>query len=195
MEVLARKITYEEFAKMDFPDDDPFLYELINGELVRKNAPSGEHQFVQSELFYRLMHFVTEKKLGRIFSSPTAVILSEENAPQPNLIFLSKDKMKLLDPEWGIRGAPDMVVEIVSPSSYKRDHLEKKRLYAQHGVVEYWIVDPRDRTMRVLRLSASENSSTYHEAGCYALGQAARSVLLPGFSLDTAEVFDTNREF
>ena len=185
MEVLARKITYEEFAKMDFPDDDPFLYELINGELVRKNAPSGEHQFVQSELFYRLMHFITEKKLGRIFSSPTAVILSEENAPQPNLIFLSKEKIKLLDPEWGIRGAPDMVVEIVSPSSYKRDHLEKKRLYAQHGVVEYWIVDPSYHSIEIYVLQ--EEAYQLHAFGIS--GEQITSHIIKDFSIEVDSIF------
>ncbi len=88
MELLTKKIKYKEFAKMDFSDDEPFLYELINGILARKNAPSGEHQHVQSELFYQLMHFVSQKKLGRVYSSPTSVILSEEDAPQPDLIYL-----------------------------------------------------------------------------------------------------------
>ena len=71
MEVLSRKITYKEFAKMDFPEDDPFLYELINGELVRKNAPSGEHQFAQSKLFLSLSRFVDDKEMGMVFSSPS----------------------------------------------------------------------------------------------------------------------------
>lgn len=185
MEVLARKITYKEFAKMDFPDDDPFLYELINGELVRKNAPSGEDQLVQSELFYRLMHFVTEKKLGRIFSSPTAVILSEENAPQPDLIFLSKEKMNLLDPEWGIRGAPDMVVEIVSPSSYKRDHLEKKQLYAQYGVAEYWVVDPSYHSIEIYILQ--EGVFQLHAFGIS--GEEVSSHVIKDFSMEVDSIF------
>lgn len=185
MEVLASKITYKEFAKMDFPENDAFLYELINGELVRKNAPSGEHQFVQSELFYRLMHFVTEKKLGRMFSSPTAVILSEENAPQPDLVFLSQEKMKLLDPEWGIQGAPDLVVEIVSPSSYKRDHLEKKKLYGQYGIAEYWIVDPSYRAIEIYVLK--DGTYELHAFGIET--EQVTSQVLKGFSLEVNTVF------
>ena len=185
MEVLARKITYEEFAKMDFPDDDPFLYELINGELVRKNAPSGEHQFAQSKLFSILSRFVDDKEMGMVFSSPTAGILSEENAPQPDLIFLSKEKMKLLDPEWGIRGAPDMVVEIVSPSSYKRDHLEKKRLYAQYGVVEYWIVDPSYRSIEIYILK--EGVYELHAFGID--NEQITSQALKGFSIQVDAIF------
>lgn len=190
MEVLARKITYKEFAEMDFPENDPFLYELINGELVRKNAPSGEHQFAQSELFYRLMHFVTEKKLGRIFSSPTAVILSDENAPQPDLVFLSKEKMKLLDPEWGILGAPDMLAEIVSPSSYKRDHLEKKKLYAQYGVAEYWIVDPSYRSVEIYVLR--EGTYELHAFGVD--NEQITSHILQGFSMEVNAIFLTSPE-
>lgn len=185
MEVLAKKITYEEFAKMDFPDDDPFLYELLNGELVRKNAPSGEHQYVQSELFYRLMHYVTEKKLSRVFSSPTAVILSEENAPQPDLIFLGKDNENLLDPEWGIRGAPDLIVEIVSPSSYKRDHLEKKKLYAQSGIAEYWIVDPSYHSIEIYILKGEE-----YELHAFGIsGEQVASKVLEGFTMEVDAIF------
>ena len=185
MEVLARKITYEEFAKMDFPDDDPFLYELINGELVRKNAPSGEHQFTQSRLFSILSRFVEDKDMGMAFSSPTAVILSEENAPQPDLVFLSKEKMNLLDPEWGIRGAPDMVVEIVSPSSYKRDHLEKKQLYAQYGVAEYWVVDPSYHSIEIYILQ--EGVFQLHAFGIS--GEEVSSHVIKDFSMEVDSIF------
>ncbi len=185
MEVLARKITYKEFAEMDFPENDPFLYELINGELVRKNAPSGEHQFAQSKLFSLLSRFVDDKELGIIFSSPTAVILSDENAPQPDLIFLSKEKMKLLDPEWGILGAPDMLVEIVSPSSYKRDHLEKKRLYAQYGVAEYWIVDPSYHSIEIYILQ--EGTYQLHAFGVD--NEQITSHILPGFTMEGDSIF------
>lgn len=185
MEVLARKITYEEFTKMEFPNDDPFLYELLNGELVRKNAPSGEHQFTQSKLFYKVARFVDEKDTGMVFSSPTAVILSEENAPQPDLIFLSKGKMGLLDPEWGIRGAPDMVVEIVSPSSYKRDHLDKKKLYAEFGVTEYWIVDPSNHSIEVYVLK--EKAYQLHAFGIS--GEQVTSKVLEGFSMEVDAIF------
>ena len=185
MEVLSRKITYKEFAKMDFPEDDPFLYELINGELVRKNAPSGEHQFAQSKLFLSLSRFVDDKEMGMVFSSPTAVILSEENAPQPDLIFLSKEKMKLLDPEWGIRGAPDMVVEIVSPSSYKRDHLEKKRLYAQYGIAEYWIIDPSYHSIEIYVLK--EDAYQLHAFGIS--GEQIVSHVIKDFAIEVDSIF------
>jgi Uma2 family endonuclease len=152
MDVSVKKMAYQEFLRLEIPDEADFQYELLNGELVKKNAPTGKHQFAQSELFYKMMHFVTEKNLGRVFSSPTAVVLSDNDAPLPDLIFLSKAKMKLLDPEWGIMGAPDLVVEIVSPSSYKRDHYDKKKLYAASGIPEYWLIDPSNQSIEVLTL-------------------------------------------
>ncbi len=89
----------------------------------------------------------------------------------------------------------DLVMEVVSDDDPQRDLVLKRDEYAKAGIPEYWIVDPRDTTIRVLQLSISQEISTYHEAGCYTLGQTANSALLPGFALDTAEVFDTNREF
>lgn len=175
---------------MEFPDNDPFLYELINGELVRKNAPSGEHQFVQSELFYRLMHYVTEKKLGRVFSSPTAVILSEESAPQPDLTYLSKEKMNLLDPESGIKGSPDLVVEIISPSSYKRDHFDKKKLYAQFGIAEYWIIDPSYHSIEVFVLEEKEYK--LHAFGID--GEEVTSQVIKDLSIDVSSIFIKKEE-
>lgn len=185
MEVLIEKITFDAFVEMDFPEEDAFLYELLNGELVKRNAPSGEHQFAQSELFYRLMHHVTVNKLGRVFSSPTTVILSETDAPQPDLIFLSNDKIKLIDPEWGIRGIPDMVVEIVSPTSYKRDHFEKKKLYASAGVSEYWIVDPSYHSIEVFVLQ--DGSYQVHAFGIDE--EVVTSSVLKEFSIVANSIF------
>ena len=170
---------------MEFPDSDPFLYELINGILVRRSAPSGEHQHVQSELFYQLMHFVSQKKLGRVYSSPTSAILSEEDAPQPDLIYLSKEKMNLFDPERGIRGAPDMVVEIILPSSYKRDHYDKKELYQKYGIPEYWIVDPSNHSIEILVLK--NNEYVLHAFGID--GEKIASHIVEGFTLEVESVF------
>jgi len=137
MEVLTKKIDFKEFQQMEFDDQDPFLYELLNGELVRKNTPSGIHQAIQSELFGRMYIFITQNKLGKIFASPTAVVLSDYDAPQPDLTFLRKENSEKFDPDWGIKGAPDLVVEIISPSSIKRDRFDKKELYERFGVKEY----------------------------------------------------------
>ena len=185
MEVLAKSITYEEFSKKEFPEDDPYIYELINGELMRKNAPSGEHQYAQSKLFYKMMHHVSENNLGTVFATPTAVLLTEYSAPQPDLVFLSQEKMDLFDPYWGIKGAPDIMVEIVSPTSYKRDHLLKKELYAEHGIPEYWIVDPSYHAVEVFVLK--EGRYERHAFGID--GETVGSHILQGFELEVSSIF------
>lgn len=141
MEVLTEKMRVEDFMEMELPDEASYAYELINGLLVRRNTPSGEHQFLQSRLLLHLLPFVAEKDLGIVFSLPTAVVLSGFNAPQPDVLFLSKENMHLYDPAWGIKGAPDLIVEIVSPTSFCYNRFEKKQLYEAHGVKEYWLVD------------------------------------------------------
>ena len=185
MPIATKKITYREFAEMEFPDNDSFLYELLKGILVRKNAPSGEHQFAQSKLLSKFNRFVDDKDLGLVFSSPTAVVLSQISAPQPDLIFLSKDKMNLFDPEWGIKGAPDLVVEIISPSSYKRDHFDKKNLYAQHGIKEYWIVDPNYQSVEIYILKKKEYK--LHAIGVE--DETISSNVLKDFELTVSSIF------
>ncbi|MEM1122131.1 MAG: Uma2 family endonuclease [Bacteroidota bacterium] len=183
--VATRKMTYQEFAEIEFPDDDPYLYELLKGYLVRKNAPSGEHQFAQSRLLRKLDRFVEDNDLGMVFSSPTAVILSQESAPQPDLTFLSEEKMGNFDPEWGIRGTPDLVVEIISPSSYKRDHFTKKKLYEQFGIPEYWIVDPLNQSIEIYTLK----KKTYEVHAIGVADEKVTSNVLQGFELKVDSIF------
>ncbi len=163
----------------------PIYYEKLKGVLVKKNVPSGRHQFAQSKLLSTFNRFVDDKELGIVFSSPTAVILSDESAPQPDLIFLSQDKMSLFDPEWGIKGSPDLVVEIISPSSYKRDHFTKKKLYAQYGIKEYWIVDPLNQSIEIYKLK----KKTYELHAIGVEEEKVTSNVLKGFELKVNSIF------
>jgi len=185
MKVYARNISTSAFAKMDFPEDDSHIYELVEGNLYQGHAPPGRHQYAQSELFYKMMHHVSVNGLGRVFASPTAVLLTEYSAPQPDLVFLSKEKMSLFDPQWGIKGAPDIMVEIVSPTSYKRDHLLKKELYAAHGIPEYWIVDPSYHSVEVFVLQDGR-----YERHAFGIdGETVGSHVLSGFELIVSSIF------
>ena len=185
MEVYARNVDIAAFAKMDFPEGDRRIYELVNGNLYQSQAPSGRHQYAQSELFYKMMHHVSVNGVGRVFASPTAVLLAEYSAPQPDLVFLSKEKMSLFDPQWGIKGAPDIMVEIVSPTSYKRDHLLKKELYAEYGIPEYWIVDPYYHSVEVFVLQDGR-----YERHAFGIdGETVGSHVLSGFELEVSSIF------
>ena len=184
MEVYARNIDVAAFAKMDFPEGDRHIYELVKGNLYQDQAPPGRHQYAQSELFYKMMHHVSENNLGTVFATTTAVLLTEYSAPQPDLVFLSQEKMDLFDPQWGIKGAPDIMVEIVSPTSYKRDHLLKKELYAEHGIPEYWIVDGHDRKVTVLHLDEG-----FYEETIYADDKAIASKVFPELNVTATQIF------
>ena len=185
MEVYARNIDIDAFEKMDFPKGDNHIYELVKGNLYQIRTPPGRHQYAQSELFYKMMHHVSENNLGTVFATPTAVLLTEYSAPQPDLVFLSQEKMDLFDPYWGIKGAPDIMVEIVSPTSYKRDHLLKKELYAEHGIPEYWIVDPSYHAVEVFVLK--EGRYERHAFGID--GETVGSHILQGFELEVSSIF------
>ncbi len=153
MTIAARKITYREFREMEFDDNDPYWYELLNGVLVRKSAPHILHQRISKKLFRLLESFVLEKKLGEVFYAPVDVVLSADSAPQPDLMYVSHANAAVLDEEEGvINGAPDLVVEIISPSSVKRDRIEKKALYEKFAIAEYWLVDPNNQSIEIYTL-------------------------------------------
>ena len=186
MEVIDKKLTVEDFFELELPDEATHYFELLNGMLVRKNAPSGGHQFAQSEIFGRLFTYVSEKNLGRVFGSPTAVVLSEFDAPQPDILFLAKENMGKFDTEWGVKGAPDLIVEIVSPSSFRYDRFDKKDLYARHGVREYWLVDPTYKSIEIFSLK--ENGK--YEIHAFGVeDESITSLVLEGFEMKMEGVF------
>lgn len=115
---------------------------------MAKSAPSPLHQRVSGNIYFALRSFASQHNLGEVLYAPVDVFLDEHNAPQPDVLFLSNDKLHLVT-EDGVQGAPDLVVEIISPSSIKRDRGYKMKLYERHGVGEYWLVDVRTRSVEV----------------------------------------------
>lgn len=150
MELLIeeRKYTVQEFLHQDDLDEN-FYYELIEGEIVKKSAPHYEHQRVSGKIFLKLQPFVTANKLGEIFYAPIDVYLDDLNFYQPDLVFISESQRDILSKEGLIEGVPDLVIEILSPSTGKYDRGDKMRVYEQHGVKEYWIVDLANKLIEV----------------------------------------------
>ncbi len=171
---LQTKLTYADYLEMS--DDE--RYELLNGELVMAPAPLIGHQYVLSKLHIEMGAFVDEHNLGDMYSAPTDVVLSDTDVVQPDLLFVSKEREDILTPE-NIQGAPDLVVEILSPSTAARDRTLKLDLYARHGVHEYWLVDPDARTIMVLL----RGERRFEVAGIYGEGQTLHSPTLEGFSM------------
>jgi Uma2 family endonuclease len=167
MEAVAlQQLTYWEFREMEFDDDDPFQYELLDGELVKKSAPSPWHQRLSGNLYFTIRQHVAEKKLGEVFYSPIDVFLNDYNAPQPDLVFVSEAKKNIITHD-GILGVPDLVVEIISPSSIRRDRFNKRNIYERFAIPEYWIADPQNQEIEVYTL----NTNGRYEALCVATTQ------------------------
>jgi Uma2 family endonuclease len=96
METLTKKITFAEFKELDFPDDDRFLYELLDGEPVQRNTPSIQHQRIARNVFRKLDQFVLAKNLGEVFFAPIALLVDDYNAPQPDVMFVSNKNTNAL---------------------------------------------------------------------------------------------------
>lgn len=166
--------------------EDEVRYEIIESKLFVLPTPETNHQSTSRELNFSLYVFLKEKKIGEIFNAPFDVYLSENNVVQPDLVVVGKAKQSLIEKK-GLVGAPDLVVEILSPSSKLNDLYAKKDLYQKFKVLEYWIVDPANKTIEVLVLN---------EMGQYALHSFAAesglvsSKFLVGYSVEISEVFN-----
>lgn len=174
------KLTYEDYAKT--PDDE--RWELIDGELIMAPAPNMEHQSIQAELAWHFKAFTRERGLGRVFNAPTDVMLSEHNTVQPDLVFVSRERERIITYA-NIQGAPDLVVEILSPSTARRDWRDKFDLYQGHGVRECWLVDPVSRTVWVFLLA----DGIFVEVDRYGENDTLTSPMLEGLEINLAEVF------
>ena len=174
------KFTYVDYVNA--PEDK--RYELLDGDLVVTPAPGERHQSVSVLLTSRLFQFVTENRLGRVYAAPFDVVLSNTDVVQPDLLFVSNERAHVVTAA-NVQGAPDLVVEILSPSTAERDLTFKRSLYARHGVREYWIVDTEARTVTVLRLREGE----FEVAGEYGAGETLTSPVLPGFELRVDDMF------
>ncbi len=124
------------------------LYQLINGELIGSPSPTPYHQKVLRNLFVHLWKHISEKTLGEVFFSPIDVYLEEKEAYQPDIIFISRERLDIVK-EDGIYGAPDLVIEILSETTAYYDMKHKKTVYERSGVKEYWIVDPYEKSVEV----------------------------------------------
>ncbi len=176
----AIKLTYEDYCNT--PDDE--RYELLDGDLFMTPAPRVSHQKAVIKLGARLYYFVEERELGVVLSSPCDVVLSDTDVVQPDLLFVSNERAHIMTEE-NFQGAPDLVVEVLSPSTADRDLTVKRALYAKHGVKEYWIVDTDARTVTVLL----RDSAGLIEIGVCGAGQTLDSPTLSEFTINPDEIF------
>jgi Uma2 family endonuclease len=141
-----RKITVKELFEMEL--EEGFFYELINGNIVKKQAPSPLHQRASMRISTIMNNFINEKQNGELFAAPIDVFFDNYNNSQPDILFVKKEREFLIT-KHGIEGAPDLIVEILSPSTFKIDRKDKFNMYLFFGVPEYWIVDPKNQSIEV----------------------------------------------
>ncbi|HKI05648.1 MAG TPA: Uma2 family endonuclease [Thermoanaerobaculia bacterium] len=179
-----RKLTYDDYARI--PDDGK-RHEIIDGELYVTPSPFRPHQGFSIELGSRLHLFVKSRRLGRVYAAAFDVILSEHDIVQPDLMFISNERAGIVT-ETNIQGAPDLVVEILSESTRRRDEGIKLHLYERSGVLEYWMFNTSRRTTRVYR-QTPEGLRLVAELSAEA-GDVLTTPLLPGLELPLSELFE-----
>ena len=166
------------------------LVEFSNGTLEFLPVPSIVHQEVAGALYRTLFQFVAERDLGKVLFAPVRVrtvnLPDELKHREPDICFLRRGRFdRQRENFWQVA---DLVVEVVSPDDPNRDWVTKLNEYAAAGIPEYWIADPRDRTLTVFSLP--EGAAAYRRAGRYREGESAASVLLDGLTVDVAGCFD-----
>ena len=171
----AVKRTYEDYCAT--ADDE--RYELLNGDLMMVPAPNRKHQRVLGRLHIELGRFTQEHGLGEVYVAPFDVVLSDTDVVQPDLLFISRAREHTITDE-NVRGAPDLAIEVLSPSTADRDVGYKHDLYSRHGVLEYWIVDPMGQTVAVHR----QRDVGLELAGTFGRRGGLATALLPGLELD-----------
>lgn len=159
------------------------LIELSGGDLVMPPYPTNTHQAVVGELFAVLRTFVRERNLGTVRIAPLPVRLWPGKIREPDVLFVSEEHADRIGED--AYGPPDLVMEVLSPSSWRIDRREKAEEYAGAGVGEYWIVDPEMHTVEVFVL----RQGVYEILGKWGVGEEARSEILPGFVVPLGDLF------
>lgn len=161
-------------------------YELIEGDLLLTPSPTFRHQRVSSHIERALWEWVEKQGLGIVIDAPMDVILSDETVVQPDVLVILNDNRHIIHER--IEGPPDLVVEVLSQATKQRDLTVKRRLYARHGVKEYWIADPDRRTLEVNQWTPSG----FRLVATYAYADTLRSPLFPSFELALRVIFPSD---
>jgi Uma2 family endonuclease len=185
MDIRDIPLTYEDYKALSASTDD--RYELIDGEIYMVPAPTVAHQVVSRNLSVLLQLHARAKSCGLVLYAPVDVVVgagARRSVVQPDVLFVSNDRMGIVT-KAEIVGAPDLVVEILSPGTAERDRSQKKALYSRNRVREYWIVDVELESIEVFALSARG----YERPVRYEEGDTLISAVVPGLEVSVAEVF------
>jgi len=177
----ARLWTFDELVTALPESNRPT--ELWDGELIMPPSPSFFHQQIANRFHDKLKAWVRKHRLGKTATAPLDMVLSPRRAVQPDVLFVGNEHLHVIRDR--VMGAADLVAEVISPESRRRDRIDKRDRYEQHGVREYWLIDPEAQTVEVLYLVAER----YELLGRWHPGERARSRLLRGFSISVSDLF------
>jgi Uma2 family endonuclease len=178
------KLTYDDFVL--FPDDGK-RHELIDGEHYVTPSPSTKHQAVSGNLHFLLRAWLEEHPVGRVFYAPFDIVFTQFDVVEPDLLYMSNERAAAILTEKHVTGAPEIVIEIVSKGTRKRDETIKRRLYERSRVAEYWVVDPELDVVRVYRAESGRFGRPLELSA--EAGDVLRTPQLPGLEVPVGRVF------
>jgi Uma2 family endonuclease len=178
------KLTYDDFVL--FPDDGK-RHELVDGEHYVSPSPNRKHQTIALNLAAMMWNHLHRDPMGQVFIAPFDVVFSNFDVVEPDVLYVSNARRQEVLTAKHVRGAPDLVVEVGSPGTRRRDETLKHRLYERSGVSEYWVVDPEIDVIKVYRL-VDGRYVRVHELSLEN-GGALTTPLLPGLSMPLATIF------
>ncbi|NJK82626.1 MAG: Uma2 family endonuclease [Saprospiraceae bacterium] len=176
--------TYRDL-KAYFPADLAIKVEIIKNQLFIMPSPEQIHQDIVGDLFIAFKVFAKTHRLGSVIISPFDVVLDENNVLIPDILYVSVQRSEILDGK-KVNGAPDLLVEVWSPSNKKKERLKKHQLYAEKGVAEFWQIFPKKKYIIIETLNAAGEYELFSEAKKEG---TVRSKVLEGFALNLNEIF------
>ena len=178
-------LTYEDYVEL--PNDGK-RYEILDGELFVTPAPSTKHQRILGNLHLLLGAYARSSRVGEVLLAPCDVLLARHDIVQPDLLFVARERTALIEAA-NVKGAPDLLVEVLSPTTRRTDERTKRDRYRATGVAEYWLVDPELETIKVYRWAGE---AALAEPKLFELerGDVLTTPLLPGLELPLKVVFE-----
>ncbi len=181
MRAVASKMNYNKYCLLP---EDGYQYEVFDGELVMTPAPIPKHQRIVVRITRALDEFVEKNNLGQVYVAPVDILFDEYTILQPDVLFVSNAKLHTIG-EDAIEGAPDLVVEVLSRSTLRKDRVRKLATYSEFGVLEYWIVDPVKQKIELYERSGGDLRLSKD----FSHDETLESPLLAGFRLPVARLF------
>jgi Uma2 family endonuclease len=180
------RMTYQDLLRLP---DDLLRHELIDGEHYVSPAPAVKHQDIVLNLGRILLTFVRAHRLGKVMIGPVDVLFTEHDVVEPDVLFVATEHMDRVRERY-VAGAPDLLVEVLSPSNRGYDRVKKRRLYEAQGVPEYWIVDPPAETLEIYRAASLGGQLAQCATLSRAAGDTLETPLLAGLRIPLGEVFE-----